>query len=150
MILALDPGPVKSSLVQWDGVRLLDVATLDNYRIIDYIISCPAYLLIEQVKSYGMAVGETVFETVFWSGRFAQVAQHGFNRLGRMDVKMHLCGNPRARDGNIIQALKDRFGPKPTKSRPNPVYGEFKPAADQWQAWALGVTYYDLYVDRKK
>lgn len=145
-ILAIDPGPVYSSAVLWDGEQIKGVWTDKNEILLHDILTpalCP--VVIEQVKSYGMAVGETTFETVFWSGQFAHAAalSEGFERLPRMAVKMHLCGQPRAKDGNIIQALRDRFGDKPSKKNPNPVYNGFKPAADEWQAWALAVTWMD-------
>jgi hypothetical protein len=63
-------------------------------------------------------------------------------------VKMHLCGNTRAKDGNIRQALLDRFGPGKaiacgTKKQPGPLYGVSK---DVWQALALAVTWSDQQI----
>jgi hypothetical protein len=58
----------------------------------------------------------------------------------RREVKLHLCGQARAKDSNIIQALKDRFGDKGTKNKPGLTYGMRK---DLWQAFALAVTCMD-------
>jgi hypothetical protein len=58
----------------------------------------------------------------------------------RMKVKMHLCGNSRAKDGNIRQALIDRLGAPGKKKAPGPTFGV---VADQWQALALAVTVWD-------
>ena len=101
---------------------------------------------IEMVASYGMAVGATVFETVWWSGRFTE-AWAGWNdglpiRVYRKDVKLHLCGSVRAKDTNIRQALIDRYGPGRNvavgrKDSPGPLYG-FK--ADCWQALGVAIT----------
>ena len=57
-----------------------------------------------------MPVGAEVFETVYWSGRFAEAygVEH-VERITRVDVKMHLCHTSRAKDGNIRQALIDRL-----------------------------------------
>jgi len=146
VILAIDPGPVKSSAVLWNGNQILGIWTDKNELLLhDLFTVAPVITVIEQIKSYGMAVGETVFQTVFWAGRFAEAAFRceGFEMMPRMDVKMHICGSSRAKDGNIIQALRDRFGEKPSKTKPNPVYNGFKPAADEWQAWALSVTWWD-------
>ena len=95
------------------------------------------------IASYGMAVGATVFETVFWIGQFYAAAQQYNNRsrIKRMDVKMNLCHTSRAKDGNIRQALIDRFGIVGTKKAPGWFYG-FK--ADMWAAYAVGVTYADI------
>ena len=104
-------------------------------------------MAIEMVASYGMPVGATVFETVFWIGRFCEAWKGAFHRIFRKDVKMHLCNNMRAKDSNLAQALRDRFGEKPTKLKPNPVYGEFKLKRDEWQAFAVAVTWMDLNYD---
>jgi len=98
--------------------------------------------VIEQVASMGMPVGASVFETVFWSGRFCQAWSKPFHRMKREVVKMHLCGSMRAKDSNIIQALKDRFEPdlRP-RQRPKTILRGLK--GDLWQAFALAVTWVD-------
>jgi hypothetical protein len=100
-------------------------------------------VVIERVESYGMAVGVEVFDTVFWSGRFAEATSIPFSLLGRKAVKLNLCGTYRAKDPNIRQALVDRFGgaeAKGTKANPGPLYGVSK---DVWSALAIAVTYAD-------
>jgi hypothetical protein len=57
--------------------------------------------------------------------------------LPRKDVKMHLCGTPRAKDGNIRQRLLDLLGPQGTKKQPGPTYGVKSHA---WAALAVAVT----------
>ena len=61
-------------------------------------------------------------------------------RLYRKDIKLHLCNSVKAKDSNIIQALKDRFGDKGTAKKKGYFYGFSK---DIWQAMAVGVTYLD-------
>ena len=98
---------------------------------------------IEMVASYGMPVGKDVFETCVWVGRFTEAVmqkQSDINYIYRKDVKINLCGMTKARDSNVIQALKDRFGDKGTKNNPGWFYG-FK--GDIWQAYAIGVTFLD-------
>ena len=98
--------------------------------------------VIEQVASYGMPVGEEVFETVFWSGRFAEAyGAARVKRMPRLKVKMHLCHDSRAKDGNIRQAVIDRFGGASAigkKATPGPLYGV---SGDVWAALALALTY---------
>lgn len=78
-------------------------------------------LVIEMIASYGMAVGQTVFETCVWIGRFVEIAS--FNNIKieyiyRKDEKMNLCHSMKAKDSNIRQALIDRFGIVGTKKNP--------------------------------
>lgn len=71
----------------------------------------PDVVVIEKVESYGMAVGAEVFDTVLWAGRFAEAAHRvPVVMLPRRAVKLALCGDSRAKDANIRQALIDRFG----------------------------------------
>jgi hypothetical protein len=90
---------------------------------------------VEWIESFGMAVGQEVFRTVFQIGRMQQ--QLGPVRLiPRRDVKLTLCGSPRAKDTNIRQALIDAIGPVGTKKNPGPLYGV---SGHYWAA--LGVAY---------
>lgn len=60
-----------------------------------------------------MAVGETVFETCVWVGRFIEAVSNydiEYTKIYRKDEKMNLCQSMRAKDSNIRQALIDRFG----------------------------------------
>ena len=149
-LFAIDPGNMESAFVVWDGSKIIGFDKIPNafifYNLEFYDFDI---CVIEQIASYGMAVGESVFETVFWSGRFAEKAIrycNNFDRMKRMEVKMHLCHNSRAKDSNITQALIDRFAHntrnkgKGTKKEPGFFYGFKK---DIWQAFALAVTYYD-------
>lgn len=143
-ILAIDPGPSQSAYVLWDGKVILECGILDNQNMLRLLEARPrnADVVIERIESYGMAVGREVFETCFWTGRFigAADAWQAISLVPRREVKLHLCGSARAKDSNIIQALKDRFGGKGTKQKPGMTY-HLK--ADIWQAFALGCTVHD-------
>jgi hypothetical protein len=93
-------------------------------------------------ESYGMAVGAEVFDTVLWAGRFAEAARRvPVVMLPRRAVKLALCGDSRAKDANIRQALLDRFGGSAAvgrKAAPGPLYGISR---DVWSALAIAVTY---------
>lgn len=148
-VFAVDPGPEFSAYVRWNGRTVRDHGKVNNHTLLGLLSreSAAAYVF-EQVVSYGMAVGAEVFETVFWTGRFYEVAgesgEYPTFRLPRRDVKLHLCGQVRAKDINIRQALIDRFGGKAaaigTKKAQGPLYGL---KADEWQALALAVTWWD-------
>ena len=145
----IDPGPEFSAYVIWNGTRILGKGKVHNDILLKIILDWDAEvipLVIEQVRSYGMAVGATVFDTVFWTGRFCQAWRGDFYQVPRLKVKQHLCHSSRAKDSNIIQALVDRFAygqrnrGKGTKKEPGFFYG-FK--SDIWQAFALSVYWYD-------
>jgi hypothetical protein len=101
------------------------------------------YLVIEMIASYGMPVGKTVFDTCVHIGRFVQCYDHPDRThfLTRLDVKTHLCHSAKAKDSNVIQALKDRYGEKGTKKNPGVLYGISK---DAWQALAVALVWSEL------
>ena len=156
-ILAIDPGNIESAYVIIDHKTYepeqYDFGKVDNEELMRMIEVINLYdvkrAVIEKIASYGMPVGEEVFDTCIWTGRFVQALDERnipTELVKRYEVKINLCHDTRAKDANIIQALVDRFTPgasnrgKGTKQAPGWFYG-FK--ADIWQAYALGVTYID-------
>ena len=150
MILAIDPGNEHSAFVLYDGGRLHDFGKVENQTLLDrlehYRIASDE-LAIEMVASYGMPVGREIFDTVRWIGRYEQAwsAMNGRVELVyRQAVKLHLCGQARAKDGNIRQAIIDRYGGKSAaiglKASPGPLRGV---SSDVWSALAIAVTYSD-------
>ena len=141
-LLAIDPGTTHSGYVVMDadGVQLSGVA--ENGEMFELIAAHGSNIAIEMIASYGMAVGREVFETCLWIGRFMQAAGPDRVRLVyRKDVKLHLCGSPRAKDANIRQALIDRWGGKAEAvgnvKKPGPLYGVKSHA---WAALGVAVT----------
>ena len=99
-------------------------------------------LAVEMIASYGMPVGREVFETCVFIGRLLQQWYQTHppstaQLVYRKDVKMHLCGSPRAKDAHIRQALLDKLGPVGTKKEKGPLYGVKSHA---WAALAVAVT----------
>ncbi len=139
--VGIDPGPRQSAFVVWDGQRVVRSGDLLNSELALYLDSASDGVTVacEWIESFGMAVGREVFETVFAIGMFSQ---HSVLRLvPRRDVKLHICGSPRAKDGNIRQALIDRFGDVGTKKSPGPLFGI---ASHRWSALAVAVTARDI------
>ena len=117
-ILAIDPGPTQSAYVLMIGEEISMFAKCDNVVLCDAITTKliePDELVIEKIASYGMPVGQEVFETVFWSGRFAQAhyahLSHAY-RITRKEVVLALCNSPRGNDASVRAALIDRYGGK--------------------------------------
>ena len=155
MILAIDPGPEKSAWVIYyrDTKRVGAFAIEKNDDVLVTIQARFGFcfdVVIEMIASYGMPVGKEVFDTARWVGRFEQQFAFAHSKeavlVYRMEVKQHLCQNSRAKDGNIRQAIIDRFpatggGKVPqigTKKQPGPLYGV---VADLWQALGVAITY---------
>ncbi len=152
-LLCIDPGNKVSGSVIYNTMikQITDIHTeIENEELISLIPNYRGftdYLIIETVRSYGMAVGDSVFETMEFLGRCRQA--YGMTRsvkMSRLEVKERLCHSHKAGDANIRQALLDLFpasggGSRPqigTKRLPGPLYGMSKHA---WSALALGVAY---------
>jgi len=153
MILAIDPGCTESAYVILDrNLKPVEFDKIENTWLLPKLLDDEftkkfQHFAIEMVASYGMPVGKEVFETCVWIGKFDQ-ALFGKNKTRKFiyrktDVCMNLCHTTKAKDANIRQALIDRFGPVGTKRNPGWFYG-FR--ADIWSAYAIGVTYADLYL----
>lgn len=142
LVLAIDPGPERSAFVVWDGERVTDHCILPNEEMVRMLrYDCgplrTGLLVIEQIRGYGMIVGQETFDTCFWTGRFAEAWCGGrFRLLPRREVKLYLCGSARAKDANVRRAVLDAVGPQGTKANPGPTYGI---RADEWAALALAL-----------
>lgn len=150
-VWAVDPGYKESALVVWSGERVVEHALLPNAEVLWRLSRAPLtstnMLVLEQMAFYSSShVGAEVFESVFWSGRFLQVwLPRPWDRLVRSKVRGHL-GAGKGGDAAVRQALISRFGPYKeqavgTKAAPGVFYGL---KADEWQALALAVTWWDL------
>jgi len=149
LILAIDPGTTESGWVLFDGERVHSSAVENNEAMLERVRHWQSgvTLAIEMVASYGMPVGREVFETCVWIGRFQQ-AWHSPDQVRlvyRKDVKLHLCGSPRAKDPNVRQALIDLFpatggGKCPqigVKAKPGPLFGV---STHAWPALGVAIT----------
>lgn len=139
IVVGIDPGPRESAVVEWDGGTVVFSADTENDAMQEYLQARHVTVACEWIESFGMPVGQSIFQTVFAIGGFAQHAR--LRLIPRRDVKLHLCGSPRAKDGNIRQALIDRFGPVGTKKSPGPLFGI---SSHRWAALAVAVTAHDL------
>ena len=112
-IIAIDPGPRESAMVEMENNHVICHRYETNQRIVDALGSHTGKtrnLALEMVASYGMPVGKSVFETCVWIGRFIESWGGDYDLIYRKTVCAHICGSARAKDSNIRQALIDRFG----------------------------------------
>lgn len=160
-ILAIDPGNEKTAWAMLEknnklekGWKVCYFAKEENAKFesrIRLLLSKKeqvANVAIEMIGHYGtgMPAGKTVFDTCVEIGRIQILCESNgwkVSTIKRPTIKTYLCGTPRAKDGNVIQALKDRFGDKGTKSNPGFFYGV---SADCWQAIACGIAWYETEV----
>lgn len=144
VLLAIDPGTTESGYAVFGCGRVLSSGVMGNAELIGMLREPTAFralgvdrIAVEMIASYGMAVGREVFETCVWIGRFIEAWDGPHELVYRQQVKLHLCGTPRAKDPNIRQSLIDRLGPQGTKKAPGPTYGVKSHA---WAALAVAVT----------
>ena len=168
-ILAIDPGNVESGIaIMSDEYDLLAFGKINNVDLLQCRLPVlmhtwhPQRVIIEEIASYGMAVGASVFETCIWIGRFMQWLSDNFDMdsaefcpdafkvetVKRKRYITELCGDPRAKDKNVKAYLIERFAPgvsnfgKGTRKNPGKFYGV---ANDVWSAIGIGTWYIDNF-----
>lgn len=160
-LICLDPGTNESALVEWNrktgsiGFR----GKLENEEALRALKRCApgAMLVVEMIKSYGNAMGDSTIETCVWIGRFieAYLAANPagvIHRLPRKTVVTALCNTARASDTNVRQAVIDLMAARThpvalgggkvpvigNKAIPGPLY---KFGGDLWSALAVGLAF---------
>ena len=149
LIFAVDPGTTDSAFTIWNPniPKIENFGKVDNKILLDIIKDFEVdnslsnvVFAIEELKSYGMALGDSSLKTVFWSGRFYQKIKEYSGSdvylVPRKTIVCDLCGVAKAKDGNVVSRLKDLFGGKGTKKAPGFFYGVSK---DVWQSTALAL-----------
>lgn len=158
-LIAIDPGTEKTAwaVVEDDGT-IVEHGITPNHDMPPVLAKAcfehkVRHMAMEMIASMGMAVGQTVFETTVWIGRFVEhwlslAGTNDYEFIYRVDEKMHMCQSPRAKDANIRQAIMDRYGPNPVgkKKNPGPLYGVSK---DQWAALAVAFTALEVPVEQR-
>jgi hypothetical protein len=176
-LIAIDPGNVESAFVLFNGERPLEYGKWDNRLLLNSdALNADGFadhLAIETLKPRGMPTSFEEMQTQLWAGRFIERWRGEFTQVFRSDVKMHICGQAKANDSNIRQALIDRYGGQDkaiggkrcqtckgkgnagTKRQPlqcwtcggngkHPPEGPlFGISADVWSALAISCTYWD-------
>lgn len=154
-ILAIDPGNVESGWVIYQNGRILDKGITVNPDLILMLDTwIPSWhdkypidiMVLEMVQSYGDVVGQTVFETVFWIGRFYERWAGTADRMYRKKVKHWLGLPPSAGDTQVNHTVRQYFSPtgggkdpyKGIKKQPGPLFGVHD---DIWAALALAIAY---------
>ena len=137
-ILGIDTGTTETGWAIYDTEThtVTQMGVSSNKETLDIIASGDYDVVsLEMIASYGMAVGKTTFETVFWIGRFAQKAENinkpFYRYYKKVDINPTICLNSQAKDKNIRRAILDLFpktggGAEPsvgTKNNQGVLYG---------------------------
>lgn len=148
MILAIDPGTMKSGWVLYESGHVIESGVTENNEILDmfpFFAHRADAMAVEMVASYGMTVGRETFETVLWTGRFVQhwvnLAAKRCLKVYRQDAKRCVCKMHKASDADIRAALIERLGEVGTAKQKGPLYGVKSHA---WAALAVALTAEDM------
>ncbi len=141
MLMAIDPGTTESAYVMMIDGHPVEFAKIDNYRMLELVEKWHGRLFIEQFKSYGNPVGDSVFNACIWMGRFIQVYDSGAVLVPRKTYASTFCKGISS-DAKIKAAMCKLFNEPQSPKRP---VGQLKGmTGDVWQALALAV-----YAERK-
>ncbi len=148
-VLAIDPGNEQSAWCRYDGRKPVEFAKQDNASLLVALRTRPTlelHVAIEYMAPRGMPMSQESMDTQFFAGRCIEAVTRyaRWTPINRHEVKLHICGQARAKDSNIRQALIDRWGGKEKaigrKKNPGPLYGI---SADVWSALAIAVTWWE-------
>jgi hypothetical protein len=164
LILSIDPGPILSAFIIYDTetkTPFIDQAGICVNELMvkfvrAYAEGSTSILSVEMVASYGQRVGQTVFETCVWIGRFIQAWEETSGKrwikvYRRKDVFAHLCPEGKPNDGAVSIAIANRYGgnvktAKGTKKNPGPLYGL---KGDMFSALAVAITTAEVLLNPK-
>ena len=121
VIIGIDPGPKESGVAEFFPDTFgIGAHGIHHNGYIEEV--CGGFgrrgmegriFAIEMMASYGMAVGESVFQTCVQIGRFEKsCVNSSYQHIFRKEVKLALCGTLKAKDTNIKQSIVDMYGGK--------------------------------------
>lgn len=161
LILAIDPGPEKSSWVCWSTSTETVAAgedQVDNARLRDFlggnIRDSAKQLVIERPVMMGKNATSALLETARWAGVFEGAWPGEVETITYHRTRTHLtrCGS--ANEAAVRECLISRFAPagygpqgKGTKANPGPFYGV---TGHMWSAVAVAVAWWDLAGNAQK
>ena len=139
LVVAIDPGTTHSAFVIMCKPLdcIVEFGKMANEDLLKHLRSKKFYfnLVIEEIQSYGMPVGKTVFDTCIWTGRFLQgLGGSNESLIPRRTVKLHCTGSVKTTDKDVRSAMLKRY----------PEAKEKGVTKDVWAALALGSYYIDM------
>jgi len=160
-ILAIDPGPAESAWVLMENLKIKQSnkeANDDIRQSLEYDYWDHDILAMEEIVGRKWA-GREITDSAFWSGRLCEASVASFTLINRSKIRWHIGQDKGTNDSKIITRLIERFTPdlyqqfvdkeltrnKMVNAAREKYFKGF--VADIWQAYALGVTWYDLNVN---
>lgn len=162
IVCGIDPGPIESAYVLWDGERIRKFGNIKNadllsamrtragregiFGILDGIAGGIDILAIEQIRGFGVMASDALFDTCCFSGMLCEAfGEHRTAWIPRKKAAAHICGvGGISKDQFVREALIARFGGKDKaigkKSNPGPLYGI---TGHLLPALAVALTYFD-------
>lgn len=137
VVLAIDPGPIQSGVVRFDGTRVLFAGVLPNEDVLKIIADDNSDVLaIEKFMASGQSLGNESLDTVRWEERFrlASGEPELVVMIPRIAAKKALGLNQRHGDKEVNARLVEVLGPKGTKGNKGPCYGV---SSHAWAALAI-------------
>lgn len=161
IILAIDPGPVESAVLAWDAdsAQIVSMQLTESVDGLMFMVSQFATdsggkgpLAIENIRGYGLSVGNEVFDTCIVVGRAVECWRWAGGRtepllVERRAVKAHLCNTTTAKDKDVRAALIDRFGERGVAKQKGRLAGV---STHLWAALAVAVYVADTSAAREK
>ena len=149
VICGIDVGSEKSGVCIWDTQKqeIFYANDAESNSAVPLDVHGTAWVthyVIEDIRSYGMPVGVTTFDTCKAIGRFQErleKARQDYFLVFKPEVQLHFCKTSRAKDANIARVLKDRFGEKGTKKNQGTLYPLKK---HSWDGFALCIYFEDV------
>lgn len=113
-VIAIDPGPTVSGWSCYSGADI--GAGVDENETVLAILHAngPSALVLERVQNYGRILGKSTFDTIYWTGRFAQAGYahgHTVQRMYFADVRQHFCGRrSKVKERDVWLQIVERYG----------------------------------------
>lgn len=114
-VYSVDPGQTISGWCCYSANTPVAAGVDENETVLAMIqANGPSALILERVQNYGRILGRSTFDTIYWTGRFAQAGYergHTVQRLYFADVREHFCGRrSKVKERDVWLKIVERYG----------------------------------------
>lgn len=152
IVLGIDPGPLKSGIIRWDGKKQWGAEIIDNMDLFAYLMDAPEDLIVVEImsSSYSHVAGKDIMQTQLWAGKFLGAFDKYKIEVFRSQVSKYFCNITGANDAQLKSGIVDIVDPmrefgklgKGTKKNPGPLYGISE--SHIWDALAYAMYGYEF------